>query len=116
MPNRTYIDADTGKRKRSPYRFRMGKNGTSNMRPDLMQNYVMRKGISIPNEDGSSMSIKSMAYIIGRAIKAKGIQGISFYSQPVAAFTNQFRIELMQEFERDVLDQIIIRKRKSGNI
>ena len=57
-----------------------------------------------------------MAYIIGRAIKAKGIEGISFYSQPIAAFSKKLRKELMQEFEKDVLDQIITRKRKSGNI
>ena len=110
-PIRTYIDAETGKRKRSPYRFKH-----AYMRKGVMENYVMRKGISIPNEDGSPMGLKSMAFIIGRAIKAKGIQGISFYSQPISAFSNKFRKELMEEFETDVLNQIIIRKRKSGNI
>jgi len=110
-PIRTHVDAETGRRKRSPYRFK-----TANIRSNIMETYVMRKGISIPNEDGSPMSLKSMAFIIGRAIKAKGIEGISFYSQPVAAFTGKLRKELMQEFERDVLDQIIIRKRKSGNL
>jgi len=110
-PIRTHVDAATGRRKRSPYRFK-----TANIRSSIMEAYIMRKGISIPNEDGSPMSLKSMAFIIGRAIKAKGIEGISFYSQPVAAFTGKLRKELMQEFERDVLDQIIIRKRKSGNL
>lgn len=110
-PNRTYIDAETGKRKRSPYKFK-----TANIRPSIMESYVQRKGLSFTNEDGSRMSIQSMAYIIGRAIKAKGIQGISFYSQPIAAFSKKLRKELMQEFEADVLDQIITRKRKSGNI
>jgi len=111
MPNRTYIDADTGKRKRSPYRFKH-----AYMRKGVMENYVMRKGISIPNEDGSPMGLKSMAFIIGRAIKAKGIEGISFYSQPISAFSKKLRKDLMREFETDVLNQIITRKRKSGNI
>ena len=105
-PNRTYIDAETGKRKRSPYKFK-----TPNIRQSIMEAYIQRNGIRI-----GDMSIKSMAFIIGRAIKAKGIEGISFYSQPIAAFSNKLRKELMQEFEADVLDQIIIRKRKSGNI
>ena len=109
-PNRTYIDAATGKRKRSPYRFK-----TANIRPSIMEKFVVRKGLSFTNEDGSPMSIQSMAYIVGRAIKAKGIQGISFYSQPISAFSKKFRQDLMQEFETDVLNQIITRKRKSGN-
>ena len=105
-PNRTYIDAETGKRKRSPYKFK-----TPNIRQSIMEAFIQRNGIKI-----GDMSIKSMAFIIGRAIKAKGIEGISFYSQPIAAFSNKLRKELMQEFEADVLDQIITRKRKSGNI
>ena len=105
-PNRTYIDAETGKRKRSPYRFK-----TANIRSSIMESYVQRKGIRI-----GDMSVKSMAFIVGRAIKAKGIQGISFYSQPISAFSKKFRSDLMQEFETDVLNQIITRKRKSGNI
>ena len=109
-PNRTYIDAETGMRKRSPYRFKH-----AYMRKGVMENYVMRKGISISNEDGSPMSLKSMAFIIGRAIKAKGIQGISFYSQPISAFSKKFRKEIMEEFETDVLNLITQRKRKSGN-
>tara|TARA_R100000742_G_C4259382_1_gene77213 strand:+ start:232 stop:828 length:597 start_codon:yes stop_codon:yes gene_type:complete len=109
-PNRTYIDAATGKRKKSPYKFK-----TSNIRPSIMQKYVRRKGLNFKNEDGTPMSIQSMAFIVGRAIKAKGIQGISFYSQPISAFSKKFRKDLMAEFETDVLNQIITRKRKSGN-
>ena len=105
-PNRTYIDAETGKRKRTPYKFK-----TPNIRSSIMEAYIQRNGIRI-----GDMSVKSMAFIIGRAIKAKGIQGISFYSQPIAAFSKKFRRELMEEFETDVLNQIITRKRKSGNI
>ena len=105
-PNRTYIDAETGKRKRSPYKFK-----TANIRSSIMEAFIRRKGIKI-----GDMSIKSMAFIIGRGIKAKGIEGISFYSQPIAAFSKKLRKELMQEFEKDVLDQIITSKRKSGNI
>jgi len=104
-PNRTYIDAATGKRKRSPYKFK-----TPNIRSSIMESYVQRQGIKI-----GDMSVKSMAFIVGRAIKAKGIQGISFYSQPISAFSKKFRQDLMQEFETDVLNQIITRKRKSGN-
>ena len=58
------------------------------------------------------MSIQSMAFIVGRAIKAKGIQGISFYSQPISAFSKKFRQDLMQEFEKDVFDNLIHKKKK----
>ena len=104
-PNRTYIDAATGKRKRSPYKFK-----TPNIRSSIMESYVQRQGIKI-----GDMSVKSMAFIVGRAIKAKGIQGISFYSQPISAFSRKFREEIMEEFETDVLNLITQRKRKSGN-
>ena len=110
-PIRTYIDEVTGKRKRSPYSFK-----TPNMRSDIMQNYVMRKGIKIPNKDGSIMSIKRMSYIIGRSIKAKGIQGISFYSQPISATRNLFKKQLLIEFKKDILNNITSRVRRPGNI
>ena len=105
-PNRTYIDAETGKRKRTPYRFK-----TANIRSSIMESFVRRKGIKI-----GDMSVKSMAFIIGRAIKAKGIEGISFYSQPISAFAKKFKKEIMNEFEKDVLDKFTQRTRKSGNI
>ena len=76
----------------------------------------MRKGIQIPNKDGSPMSLKSMAYIIGRSIKAKGIQGISFYSQPISATRNLFKKQLLIEFKKDILNDITSRVRRTGNL
>ena len=39
-PNRTYIDAETGRRKRSPYKFK-----TPNIRQSIMEAYIQRNGI-----------------------------------------------------------------------
>ena len=106
-PNRTYIDPITGKRKRSPNKFR-----SRHIKRGVMENYVKGFSFNVRDKDGKDtakkMSIKSMAFIVGRSIKAKGIQGISFYSQPVAAMRAKLRRDLMTNFGEDFLRQILI--------
>ena len=87
---KTYIDVD-GKRKRSPYKFK-------NKYPKLsaIKAYVKRKGLT---GDGA-------AFLVSRSIYAKGITGISFYSQPIAWSQEKHRKELMAAFKKDVLNKI----------
>ena len=96
-PNRTFIDVD-GKRKRSPYKYK-----SKNVKRGVLDKWIVRKGIAPRDDKGKFTSRKGLAFIIGRAIKAKGIQGISFYSQPIAFSRNKFRKEMMEKFGEDIL-------------
>tara|TARA_R100000781_G_C4062004_1_gene121353 strand:- start:273 stop:905 length:633 start_codon:yes stop_codon:yes gene_type:complete len=95
MPNRTYIDVH-GKRKRSRFKFK-----TPGMPPDLMEEYVRRKGIQIDD-----MTVPQMAFLIGRGIKAKGIKGISFYTQPLSWSRNKFNKDLESMIADDLRTKI----------
>ena len=90
---RTYVDVD-GKRKNSPYRFK-------NKYPRLsaIEAFTKRKG----------MTDRSAAFLVSRSIYARGIQGISFYSQPIGATRNKFMKQLVQEFGKDVLDKLTMK-------
>lgn len=99
-PNRTFIDVD-GRRKRSPYRFK-----SKNVKRGVLDKWIVRRGIAPRDENGKFISRKGLAFIIGRAIKAKGIQGISFYSQPISFSRNKFKKEMMDKFGEDILNVI----------
>ena len=89
---KTFVDVD-GKRKLSPYKFK------SFPRLSAIQAYVKRKGITD----------KSAPFLVSRSIYAKGIQALSFYSQPLAATRNLFMKRLVQEFGEDVLDKLTVK-------
>tara|TARA_R100000152_G_C6782027_1_gene218043 strand:+ start:5509 stop:6111 length:603 start_codon:yes stop_codon:yes gene_type:complete len=108
-PNRTYIDPVTGKRKRSPYKFRRNASRMSGGFYSSLDSWIARKGINIVDDNGKPISKKSLRYIIARGIKAKGIQGVSFYSQPLAATRKEFRKRLMNALKADVLQHIKVK-------
>ncbi|QDP64661.1 MAG: hypothetical protein Unbinned4585contig1001_25 [Prokaryotic dsDNA virus sp.] len=109
-PNRTYIDELTGKRKRSPYSFRKNARKKSGSFYRSLDKWIIKKGIAPRDKDGKFISRKSMKYIVARGIKAKGIEGISFYSQPLAASRKNFRKNLMGALQEDVLNNLRIVK------
>ncbi len=90
---KTFVDVD-GKRRLSPYRFK-----TKYPKLSAIKAYVKRKGITD----------KSAAFLVSRSIYAKGIQALSFYSQPIAATRNRLMKQLIKEFGEDLLDKITVK-------
>ena len=96
---RTYIDKD-GKRKTSPFRFK--KQPPSN----AIEGWITRKGIQGRDIKGRFITRKSLAFLIARSIKKKGVPAASFYTQPLSYSYNVFKKEMMKHFKEDVLKNI----------
>lgn len=97
--SRTYIDKD-GKRKRSPFRFK--KQPPSN----VIEGWIRNKGIQGRDIKGRFITRKSLAFVIARSIKKKGIPAASFYTQPLSYSYNVFKKEMIKHFKEDVLNNI----------
>tara|TARA_R100001443_G_scaffold47799_1_gene60278 strand:- start:9533 stop:10072 length:540 start_codon:yes stop_codon:yes gene_type:complete len=96
---RTYIDKD-GKRKRSPFKFK--KQPPSS----VIQSWIGNKGIKGRDRKGRFITRKSLAFLIARSIKRKGIPAASFYTQPLSYSFNLFQKELVKNFKTDILNEI----------
>jgi|11_taG_2_1085331.scaffolds.fasta_scaffold50679_2 hypothetical protein len=96
---RTYIDKD-GKRKTSPFKFK--KQPPSN----VIERWTVAKGIKGRDRKGRFITRKSLAFLIARSIKRKGIPAASFYTQPLSYSYKVFKKEMIKHFKEDVLKNI----------
>ncbi len=96
---RTYIDKD-GKRKTSPFKFK--KQPPSN----VIERWTVAKGIKGRDRKGRFITRKSLAFLIARSIKRKGIPAASFYTQPLSYSYKLFKKEMVKHFKADVLNEI----------
>ncbi len=103
---RTYID-ERGKRKASPFRFR-SKQPPSN----VISDWTKIKGIRGRDRKGRFITRKSLAFLIARSIKSKGIRALSFYTQPLSWSYNEFKKEMEKAFKDDVLKGIKVMNKK----
>lgn len=102
---RTYID-ERGRRKVSPYRFKK-------QPPTLfIENWIKTKGIKGRDRKGRFIKRKSLAFLIARSIKHKGLKGLSFYTQPLSYSYNVFKKEMEKAFKNDVLKGIKVMNKK----
>tara|TARA_R110000868_G_scaffold409748_1_gene695878 strand:- start:10 stop:555 length:546 start_codon:yes stop_codon:yes gene_type:complete len=102
---RTYID-EKGRRKVSPYRFKK-------QPPTLfIENWIKTKGIKGRDKKGRFIKRKSLAFLIARSIKKKGLRGLSFYTQPLSWSYKVFKKEMEKSFKEDVLKGIKVMKLK----
>jgi hypothetical protein len=96
---RTYIDIN-GKRKVSPFKFK--KQPPS----DVIEGWIKNRGIQGRDKKGRFITRKSLAYLIARNIKLKGVPGVSFYTQPLSFSFNKFKKDMITHFKTDVLNEI----------
>ena len=96
---RTYIDQD-GKRKVSPFKFK-------NQPPSsVIEGWIKNRGIQGRDRKGRFITRKSLAFLIARGIKRKGIPAASFYTQPLSYSFNKFKKDMIQHFKTDILNEI----------
>ena len=96
--NRKYKDYEN-KTESSPYRY-----SNKQPPPDILARWISKKGIKgRDKKTGRFISNMSLAFIMGRAIKRDGIQGISFFQKPLGLGLKQFGKEMLGAVEEDII-------------
>ena len=103
---RTYID-EKGNRKASPFRFK-------NQQPPsaAIERWISVKGIRGRDKKGRFITRKSLAFLMARSIKKKGIRALNFYTQPLSWSYKEFKKQMEKNFKEDVLKGIKVMNRK----
>ena len=71
--------------------------------PDILARWIQKKGIKgRDKKTGRFISNMALAFIIGRSIKIKGIQGISFFQQPFGIRFQEMKDGFLEEFKKDI--------------
>ena len=93
----------------TPFRFR-----TKQPPASILTKWIKRKGLKgRDKETGRYISHKSLAFLIARSIKSKGIQGISFFQKPFGLAMKTFGQGVAQAIAQDVADNIKNNKNKN---
>jgi len=73
--------------------------------PGILAKWIKKKGIKgRDKKTGRFISNMSLAFIIGRAIKRDGIQGISFCQKPLGLGLKQFGKDLLGNLKEDIIE------------
>tara|TARA_R100000664_G_C2684568_1_gene91148 strand:+ start:103 stop:633 length:531 start_codon:yes stop_codon:yes gene_type:complete len=88
-----------GKTKSSPYQY------TTKQPPSkALDKWIVRRGIAPRDEQGRFISRKSIAFLIARSIKKKGIKSTSFFQRPLELGLKRFGKELLINVRKDVVN------------
>ena len=72
--------------------------------PGILAKWIKKKGIKgRDKKSGRFISNMSLAFIIGRSIKKKGIQGISFFQKPLMLGMKQFGKAMLGALKEDII-------------
>lgn len=78
--------------------------------PNILAKWISKKGIKgRDKKTGRFISNMSLAFIMGRAIKRDGIQGISFFQKPLGLGLKQFGKELLGAVKEDILETLTVK-------
>ncbi len=73
--------------------------------PGILAKWIKKKGIKgRDKKTGRFISNMSLAFIMGRAIKRDGIQGISFFQKPLGLGLKQFGKDLLENVKEDIIE------------
>ena len=76
--------------------------------PGILAKWIKKKGIKgRDKKTGRFISNMSLAFIMGRAIKRDGIQGISFFQKPLGLGLKQFGKDLLGSLKEDIIEGLI---------
>ena len=83
----------------SPYKYK-----SKQPPPSILAKWISKKSIKgRDKKSGRFISNMSLAFIIGRAIKRDGIQGISFFQKPLMLGMKQFGKQLLGAVKDDII-------------
>jgi len=73
--------------------------------PGILAKWIKKKGIKgRDKKTGRFINNMSLAFIMGRAIKRDGIQGISFFQKPLGLGLKQFGKDLLGNLKEDIIE------------
>ena len=104
----------TRKSQKSPFfKFKFD-NPSKKHRLELMK-WIRAKGIKSRDEKGrfKKQSAESLAFVLGRAVKRKGIVGLRFYEKAFVAVSKRFDKKIGEAITEDIKDKF---KLNLGNI
>jgi hypothetical protein len=98
---RRYYKDIHGKRRQSPFRYK-------NLKPPTgpLDKWVVVKGIKAARKKGKFIKRKSLVYAITVNIYKYGIQGLSFYSQPLREELKDFKTQYAVSFKKDFINTV----------
>lgn len=95
---REYTNYD-GDRKESPYSFT-----NKQPPPDILAKWISKKKIKGRDpKTGRYISNMSLAYVIGRSIKSKGLRSLSFFQEPLGTAMEAFGLNMMNAVKEDII-------------
>ena len=94
-----------GKTLVSPFAYKKSK-GHSQPPTKALDKWIVKKGIAPRDKEGKFMSRKSIKFLIARSIGKKGIQGISFFQQPLMLGMQQFSGNFGAALKKNILDSL----------
>ena len=98
---RTYKDWK-GKTVSTPYKYTTKQPPSS-----VLTKWIKMRGIKgRDNKTGRFISNKTLAILIGRSIKIKGIQGISFFQRPLQLAMKKFPKDYAQALKKDIIETL----------
>tara|TARA_R100000908_G_C3742852_1_gene138913 strand:- start:590 stop:1132 length:543 start_codon:yes stop_codon:yes gene_type:complete len=94
-----------GKTLKSPFRYKKSK-GHSQPPTKALDKWIVKKGIAPRDEKGKFISRKSIKFLIARSIGKKGIQGISFFQNPLMLGMKQFNGKFGASLKESIIDSL----------
>ena len=95
---RQYFKDLNNKRRQSPFRYKSKQPPSS-----VLDKWIVRKGIAPRTKTGQFMKRKSLAFLIARSIKKKGIKSTSFFSSSVHTQYKKFKPKMLAAFKQDII-------------
>lgn len=93
----------TGKQVASPYKYK-----TKQPPSNIIEKWVKKRGIKARDAKGrfAPISQKSLAFLIARSIKVKGIKSTSFFQRPMQLGLKRFGSDILKAIKEDVLKEL----------
>ena len=93
----------TGKTSSSPYKYKSKQPPAG-----IIEKWIKKRGIKARDAKGRFTPItqKSLAFLIARSIKAKGIKSTSFFQRPMQLGLKKFAPDLLKAIKEDVLNEL----------
>jgi hypothetical protein len=103
----------TQKNQKAPFSYRF--ENPSRKHRAALKKWIKQKGIKARDEKGrfKKMSADSLAFVLGRAVKRKGIVGLRFYTKAYTAVSKRYKGEFTEALSKDISAMM---KAKLGNI
>jgi hypothetical protein len=91
----------TGKTASSPYSYKSKQPPSG-----ILEKWIKTRGIKGRDEKGRFIKHKSLAFLIARSIKAKGIKSTSFFQRPLQLGLKKFAPDLLKAIKEDVMKEL----------